>query len=80
MSVVNESIRLWHCRQYCVRCNQLIFEYYASPDGHFGLAGLAEGAASEGIQRRRLVRCGKCGAHYRLLERLNAMGEPAERV
>ncbi|HVA01026.1 MAG TPA: hypothetical protein VMV34_05135 [Terriglobia bacterium] len=77
---MNESIRVQHCRQYCTRCNQLIFEYYASPDGHFGLANFAEGAQSEGSHGGRKVRCGKCGARYRLLERLNGMGEPAERI
>jgi hypothetical protein len=77
---VNESIRVRHCRQYCTRCNQLIFEYYSSPDGHFGLASFAGSAASGGPRQERKVRCGKCGAEYRLLERLNARGEPAERI
>jgi hypothetical protein len=77
---VNESLRLRHCRQYFGRCNQLIFEYYASPDGHFGLVNLCEGARNEGPEGKRIVRCGKCRARYRLLERLNAMGEPAERI
>ena len=77
---MNEPLRVRHGRQYCVRCNQMIFEYYASPDGHFGLANLSAGAQSDGPCEKRMVRCGKCGARYRLLERLNGMGEPAERV
>ncbi len=77
---MSETVRVRHGRKYCVRCNQLIFEYYASPDGHFGLVNLCEGASFAGPGGKRIVRCGKCRAEYRLLERLNAMGEPAERL
>ena len=80
MPAVNESLCVRHRRQYCGRCNQLMFEYYASPDGHFGLANFVEGAHGEESPGGREVRCGKCGARYRLLDRLNGMAEPVVRI
>jgi hypothetical protein len=67
-------------RQFCSRCNHTMFEYYASPDGHFGLASLSGSKAVEGPLSRREVQCLKCGARYRLLERLDAMGQAVNRV
>ncbi len=80
LPAVSEPVRVRHRRQFCTRCNQLMFEFYASPDGHFGLANLAEGTRSEGPPGRREVQCGKCGARYRLLDRLDGMAEPVARI
>jgi hypothetical protein len=76
---MSETPSVQRRRQYCLRCNQLMFEYYRSPDGHFGLVGLPEqtGAAVPGSARE--VCCPACRARYRLLDRLNAMGQPVER-
>jgi len=65
-------------RQFCLRCGQLMFEYFRSPDGHFGLVASPEEPDS-GERDRREVRCPTCGARYRLLDRLSAMGQPIER-
>lgn len=62
-------------RQFCARCGQLMFEFYRSPDGHFGVVNLPaqeDRAAGE-------VRCPTCDARYRLLDRLDAMGQPVAR-
>ena len=64
-------------RLYCLRCNQLMFEYYRSPDGHFGLVGLPQPVS--GGNGESEVSCPACRARYRLLDRLNAMGQPVER-
>jgi len=64
-------------RQFCARCGQLMFEYYRSPDGHFGLV-VEVGAKASG--RGTVVRCPTCGAGYRLLERVDATGQPVERL
>jgi hypothetical protein len=58
----------------------MMFEYYASPDGHFGLASLAGSKAVNGPMSRREIHCLKCGARYRLLDRLDATGQAANRV
>jgi hypothetical protein len=58
----------------------MMFEYYASPDGHFGLASLSGSKAVEGLMSRHEVQCLKCGARYRLLARLDATGQAANRV
>jgi DNA-directed RNA polymerase subunit RPC12/RpoP len=64
-------------RQFCARCGQLMFEFYRSPDGHFGLGGDVGGEASaRGLE----VTCPTCGARYRLLERVEAAGQPVARV
>lgn len=67
-------------RQYCLRCNQLMFEFYRSPDGHFGLVSAEGEASDERAPREREFRCPACQARYRLLDRLNAMGQPVERI
>lgn len=64
-------------RQYCSLCGQLIFEFYRSPDGHFGLVG--ETGAKKTLHGLEL-RCPTCGARYRLLERVDAAGQPVERI
>jgi hypothetical protein len=77
---MNEAPRVNHCWQFCSRCNHMMFEYYASPDGHFGLASLSGSKAVEGPLSRREVQCLKCGARYRLLDRLDAMGQAVNRI
>lgn len=56
-----------------------MFEYYRSPDGHFGVLGPLESVAGEDGPRGREVRCASCGARYRLLDRLSPLGQPVER-
>jgi len=70
---MEERVRVQRRWQFCTRCGQLIFEFYRSPDGHFGLAGEARGASSSEVV------CPTCGARYRLLERLDALGQPVVR-
>ncbi len=64
-------------RQFCARCGQLMFEYFRSPDGHFGFANdiprAPEGRSGE-------VVCPTCGARYRQLDRVDSMGQPVARV
>ena len=72
-----EANRIERRRQFCARCGQFMFEFYRSPDGHFGLVGDAKQEASQGEVQ---VRCPSCGARYRLLERVDAMGQPVDRV
>ncbi len=64
-------------RQYCALCGQLMFEFYRSPDGHFGLVddmGEFRDAA------RGEIRCPTCGARYRLLEKLDPTGQPVRKM
>lgn len=68
--------RLERRRQFCARCGQVMFEFYRSPDGHFGLVDEIRQVISVDF---REVRCPTCGAPYRLLERVNPMGQPVER-
>ena len=77
---LSEAPSVNHRRQFCSRCNHMMFEYYASPDGHFGLVSLSGSKAVEGLMSRREVQCLKCGARYRLLDRLDATGQAANRV
>jgi transcriptional regulator NrdR family protein len=74
---MTEAIRVLRRRQFCARCGQLMFEFYRSPDGHFGLVGDVEAEASA---RGLVVCCATCGARYRLLERVDAAGQPVVRV
>lgn len=67
-------------RQFCALCGQVIFDYYRSPDGHFGLVDRAEDGASGGARSYGEVRCTTCGARYRLLDRLSPMGQPVVRA
>ena len=55
-----------------------MFEYFRSPDGHFGLVGVPEEPES-GKPYPHEVQCPTCGARYRLLDRLSAVGQPIER-
>jgi len=57
-----------------------MFEYYCSPDGHFGLAdSLDDAGPGSRAASPREVRCPTCGARYELLERLSATGQPVAR-
>jgi hypothetical protein len=69
--------RVLRRRQYCSLCGQMIFEFYRSPDGHFGLVG---DVGAKTTPRGPEVRCPTCGARYRLLERVDAAGQPIARI
>ncbi|MGC9995445.1 MAG: hypothetical protein ABSE79_08985 [Terriglobia bacterium] len=62
--------------QYCARCNQLMFEYFLSPDGHFGV--LSEVCRKEDSRKAEVV-CPTCGAVYELLDTVDATGQPVAR-
>ena len=64
-------------RQFCARCGQLMFEFYRSPDGHFGLVSDVNTVAS---WRGTEICCPTCAARYRLLERVDAAGQPVARM
>jgi hypothetical protein len=69
---MTEAVRVLRRRQFCMLCGQLMFEYYRSPDGHFGLVDdVGAEASPHGFE----VRCATCGARYRLLERVDAAGQ-----
>ncbi len=57
-----------------------MFEYFGSPDGHYGLAAAHEKDRSDTARKGREVRCLICGARYRMLDRLDALGRPVVRV
>lgn len=63
-------------RQFCARCNQLMIEYFLSPDGHFGLV---KQVGREETRRKPDVMCATCGAVYELLDKVDATGQPAVR-
>jgi hypothetical protein len=74
MSDVDRVLRR---RQFCARCGQLMFEFYRSPDGHFGLVDdVGADLSARGLE----VCCPTCGVRYRLLERVNAAGQLVARV
>ena len=74
---MNDAFGVVRRRQFCARCGQLMFEFYRSPDGHFGLVG---DVGTEASERGLAVRCPTCDARYRLLERVDASGQPVARV
>jgi len=63
-------------RQFCVRCNQLMFEYFVSRDGHFGLVNEPGG---EEARRNRETSCAVCGTIYELLDKVDATVQPVVR-
>ena len=72
-----ESLGVVRRKQYCGLCAQIMFEFYRSPDGHFGLVSDAGAQASDrGLQ----VRCPTCGTAYRLLDRADATGQTIARL
>jgi hypothetical protein len=74
---MTDSAGVLRRRQFCARCGQLMFEFYRSPDGHFGLVGAT---ATQATGRGLEVCCSTCGARYRLLDRLDAVGQPVARL
>ncbi len=74
---MTESMGVVRRRQYCGLCGQQMFEFYRSPDGHFGLVDdVGAEASARGLQ----MRCPTCGARYRLLDRIDAAGQPVTRI
>lgn len=73
---MSAGVRVERRQQFCARCGQSMFEYFRSPDGHFGLVDSPE---AEKPAHRGEVRCPTCGARYRLLDRLGVTGQPIER-
>ncbi|MGA2077878.1 MAG: hypothetical protein ABSH52_30695 [Terriglobia bacterium] len=63
-------------RQYCARCNRLMFEYFLSPDGHFGVV---KEVCRKPDGRKPEVVCPTCGAVYELLDTVDATGQPVAR-
>ena len=74
-----EPIRVERRHQFCLRCGQFMFEFFHSPDGHFGLAGTSDVAGPDDKATQDEARCSKCGAGYRLLDKLSATGAPIAR-
>ena len=72
-----EEARVVRRRQFCARCGQMMFEFYRSPDGHFGLV---DELGREGPRGGAQVRCPTCGACYRLLDRVDASGRLVARA
>ena len=63
-------------RQYCARCNRMMFEYFLSPDGHFGVV---EEVCRKEDGRQPEVVCPTCGAVYELLDIVDPSGQPVAR-
>jgi len=63
-------------RQFCARCNRLMFEYFLSPDGHFGVL---EEVCRKKDGSKAEVACPTCGALYELLDTVDATGQPVAR-
>lgn len=53
-----------------------MFEFYRSPDGHYGLV---DDLGEFHDRVRGEVRCPTCGARYRLLEKADPTGAPVQR-
>ncbi len=64
-------------RQYCGLCGQLLFEFYRSPDGCFGIV---DDVAPYGDPARGEIRCPTCNARYKLLEKVDPTGSPVRKV
>jgi len=63
-------------RQYCGLCGQLMFEFYRSPDGHFGIV---DDMAEFLDEARGEIRCPTCSARYKLLEKIDPTGAPVRK-
>ena len=72
-----EPVQVERRKQFCGRCGQLMFEYYRSRDGHFGLVDVAPPAE---VSEMNQVHCPTCGARYRLLDQVDATGSPVVRM
>ena len=77
---MKEAPSVNHRWQFCSRCNHMMFEFYASADGHFGLVSSSGSRPVEGPASGHAVQCSKCGARYRLLDRLDATGQAVNRI
>jgi ribosomal protein S27AE len=64
-------------RQYCGLCGQVMFEFYRSPDGHYGVV---EDVGAVASARGFRVECPTCGARYRLLDRADATGQTLAKI
>jgi hypothetical protein len=73
-------MRIERRRQFCLRCGQFMFEYFHSPDGHFGLVDALPLRRDNEAVRAPQVFCPACGARYRLLEKLDPTGRPVSRM
>ena len=72
-----EDPRVVRRRQFCGRCGQLMFEFFRSHDGHYGLVGdVGTEVSARGLE----VDCPTCGARFRLLDRVDAAGKLVARV
>lgn len=67
------------CREYCPLCGQVMFEFYRSPDGHFGIVNRPIGRDSQRDAGAEIA-CPTCGAVYILLDRLDAQGHPVRKA
>jgi len=65
------------CREFCARCGQAMFEYFRSPDGHFGMVGPPP---MPGQDKGKEIACPMCDTLYILLDRLDAQGRPVRRA
>ena len=54
-----------------------MFEFYRSPDGHFGIV---DDMAKFLDEARGEIRCPTCSARYTLLERIDPTGVPVRKV
>lgn len=73
---MKKALQVERRRQFCLLCGQLMFEFYRSPDGHYGVVDILDGGRRAGTQE---VRCPTCGTRYRWLNRLDEMGRPIAR-
>ncbi len=64
-------------RQFCSRCGQLMFEFYRSPDGHYGVVAELRRAPPPASN---VILCPVCGARYRLLDRADSTGQVVARL
>jgi hypothetical protein len=53
-----------------------MFEFYRSPDGHFGIV---DDMAEFLDEARGEIRCPTCSARYKLLEKIDPTGAPVRK-
>ena len=63
--------------KYYARCGQEMFQFYQSPDGHFGLLVDVDEFRDDA---RGETRCPTCGSRYKLLERIDPTGGPVRKM
>ena len=54
-----------------------MFEFYRSPDGHFGIV---DDVAEFRDDARGEIRCPTCSARYRLLDKIDPTGFPVRKM